>query len=101
MESIVAGVPVVACPHFSDQVMNAKMVEEVWGTGIKAKMNEEEVVGRAEIKRCLEMVMGAAEKGEEIRRNAKKWKSLAVQAVNEGGSSHTHFKLFMERFHID
>ncbi|KAL0000521.1 hypothetical protein SO802_014302 [Lithocarpus litseifolius] len=100
LESIVAGVPVVACPHFSDQIMNAKMVEEVWGTGIKAKVNEEEVVVRAEIKRCLEMVMGAAEKGEEIRRNAKKWKSLAVQAVNEGGSSHTHFKLFMERFHI-
>ncbi|KAM3704338.1 hypothetical protein ACJW31_04G168800 [Castanea mollissima] len=101
LESIVARVPVVACPHFSDQIMNAKMVEEVWGTGIKAKVNEEGVVERVEIKRCLEMVMGAAEKGEEIRRNAKKWKSLAVQAVNEGGSSHTHFKLFMERFHID
>ncbi|KAM4107811.1 hypothetical protein ACJW30_04G172600 [Castanea mollissima] len=102
LESIVAGVPVVACPHFLDQIMNAKMVEEVWGTGIKAKVNEEEeVVERAEIKRCLEMVMGAAEKGEEIRRSAKKWKSLAVQAVNEGGSSHTHFKLFMEKFHID
>ncbi|KAM3704295.1 hypothetical protein ACJW31_04G166000 [Castanea mollissima] len=92
LESIVAGVPVVACPHFSNQITNAKWWRRCGGLELKR---------RAEIKRCLETVMGATEKGEEIRRNAKKWKSLAVKAVNEGGSSHTHFKLFMERFHID
>ena len=96
MESIVAGVPVVGCPHFSDQIMNAKMVEEVWGTGVKAKVNEEGVVERDEIKRCVEMVIGGEEKREEIRKNAEKWKSLAAQAVKEGGSSHRHLKVFME-----
>ena len=92
MESMVAGVPVVGCPHFSDQIMNAKMVEEVWGSGIKAKVNEEGIVERDEIKKCVEMVMG----DEEIRKNAEKWKSLAGQAVKEGGSSHRHLKVFME-----
>jgi UDP:flavonoid glycosyltransferase YjiC (YdhE family) len=92
MESMVAGVPVVGCPHFSDQIMNAKMVEEVWGSGIKAKVNEEGFVERDEIKKCVEMVMG----DEEIRKNAEKWKSLAGQAVKEGGSSHRHLKVFME-----
>ncbi|KAG6664021.1 UDP-glycosyltransferase 75C1-like [Carya illinoinensis] len=98
LESIGAGVPMVACPHFSDQVTNAKLVEEVWGIGVKAGVDEEGVVRREELKRCLEMVMGGGEKGEEIMRNVKKWKSLALQAVEEGGSSHNDFKLFMEKF---
>ncbi|KAG7990942.1 hypothetical protein I3843_02G050000 [Carya illinoinensis] len=69
LESIGAGVPMMACPHFSKE----------------------------EIKSCLEIVMGGGEKREEITRNVKKWKSLALQAVEEGGSSHNDFKLFMEK----
>jgi UDP:flavonoid glycosyltransferase YjiC (YdhE family) len=95
LESMAAGVPVVACPHFSDQTTNAKLVEEVWGTGIKARVNEEGFVDREEIRKCVEMMMGGGEKGEEIRRNVKRWKSLAAQAVKEGGSSEEHLKLFL------
>ncbi|XP_057513981.1 UDP-glycosyltransferase 75C1-like [Actinidia eriantha] len=96
-ESLVVGVPVVGCPHWSDQTTNAKLVEEVWGTGVRAVVNEEGVVEREEIRRCLEMVMGGGERGEEMRRNSVKWKGLAVEAVKEGGSSHTNFKQFLER----
>ncbi|RVW31134.1 Crocetin glucosyltransferase, chloroplastic [Vitis vinifera] len=35
----------------------------VWGTGVKARANEEGVVEREEIKKCLEMVMEGGEKG--------------------------------------
>ena len=95
MESLVAGVPVVACPQFSDQATNAKLVE-VWGTGVKARANEEGVVEREEIKKCLEMVMEGGEKGDEMRRNANKWKGLAVESMEYGASGKTNLKHFVE-----
>nr|WIW42759.1 UDP-glycosyltransferase [Nicotiana tabacum] len=95
LESMVAGVPIVGCPQFSDQTTNAKMVEEVWGTGVRANAVEG-VVGREELKRCLEILMGNGEKGEEIKRNVKKWRDLAVEAVKVGGSSYDNLKKFLE-----
>ncbi|XP_059285991.1 phloretin 4'-O-glucosyltransferase-like [Lycium ferocissimum] len=95
LESIVSGVPIMGCPQFSDQTTNAKMVEEVWGIGIRAK-EVEGIVKREELKRCLEILMGNKEKGEEIRRNVKKWSDLAVEAVKIGGSSDDNLKKFIE-----
>ncbi|CAL5391948.1 unnamed protein product [Camellia sinensis] len=72
VESVVAGVAMVGCPVFSDQMTNAKMVEEVWGVGVRAVVNEEKVVEREEIERCLDVVMRGGERGEEIRKNVVK-----------------------------
>ncbi|KAI9194113.1 hypothetical protein LWI28_003221 [Acer negundo] len=97
LESLVAGVPVVGCPQFSDQFMNAKMAEDLWGTGIRAGVNHDEeedgIVKREEIKRCVEIVMGLdGEKGEEIRKNAAKWRGLSLEA-----SSDVNLRVFMEK----
>ncbi|KAH7572963.1 hypothetical protein JRO89_XS03G0042500 [Xanthoceras sorbifolium] len=95
LESLVAGVPVVSCPQFSNQMMNAKMVEEIWGTGIRGGVVndiEEGIVKREEIKRCVEIVMGSGE----IRNNCKKWRELALEAVGGDGSSDINFRAFME-----
>lgn len=46
LESLVAGMPIVACPQFSDQLTNAKLVEEVWRTGLRARANEKKVCGK-------------------------------------------------------
>ncbi|KAI3511589.1 hypothetical protein L1887_18744 [Cichorium endivia] len=92
LESMVGGVPMVGCPQNADQKMNAKMVEEVWGNGVKAVADGEGVVGREEIKRCLEAVMG----GGEIHRNCEKLKSLAMEAMVEGGSSHRNLNQFFK-----
>ncbi|XP_027119902.1 UDP-glycosyltransferase 75C1-like [Coffea arabica] len=97
LESIVAGVPIVGCPHLSDQTTNAKLIEKVWGIGVRAKANEEGVVERAEIRRCLDTVMGGGEKGEEIRRNSAKWRCMAIEAVKENGSSHNNFRNFLQK----
>ncbi|KAL4561077.1 hypothetical protein LXL04_033239 [Taraxacum kok-saghyz] len=91
LESLVGGVPMVGCPQNADQKMNAKMVEEVWGNGVKAVADCGGVVGREEIKRCLELVMGS----EEIKRNCEKLKSMAMEAVAEGGSSHRNLNQFL------
>ncbi|KVI00430.1 UDP-glucuronosyl/UDP-glucosyltransferase [Cynara cardunculus var. scolymus] len=83
-ESMVGGVAMVGCPQFADQKMNIKMVEEVWGNGVKAVADGggEGVVGREEIKRCLKVAM----ESEEIKRNCERLKAMAMEAVADGGN---------------
>ncbi|PON95504.1 UDP-glucuronosyl/UDP-glucosyltransferase [Trema orientale] len=95
LESLASGVPMVAFPKWSDQGTNAKLIEEVWKTGVRVKPNDEGIVESREIERCLELVMGESENGVEMRRNAKKWKNLAREAVKEGGSSDKNLKAFV------
>ncbi|KAL2469456.1 UDP-glycosyltransferase 75D1 [Abeliophyllum distichum] len=96
LESLVSGVPLVCCPQFSDQTTNAKMVEEVWGTGVRAKANEESIVERGEIKKCLDILTGDEDRGKRIRENAVKWRGLAIEAVKEGGSTYNNLKKILE-----
>ncbi|XP_062104514.1 phloretin 4'-O-glucosyltransferase-like [Humulus lupulus] len=94
LETLASGVPVVAIPRRSDQWTSAKLIGDVWKTGVRVKSNKNEIVPSDEIKRCLELVMGenGEENGVEIRRNAKKWKDLAREAPKEGGSSDKNIK---------
>ncbi|KAL5542931.1 hypothetical protein UlMin_010641 [Ulmus minor] len=95
LESLVSGVPVVAFPQWFDQITNAKLIEDLWKTGVRVKRKKDGIVEGGEIKRCLELLMGDEEKGKEIRSNAEKWKSLAGEAAREGGSSERNFEAFM------
>ncbi|KAF8079980.1 hypothetical protein N665_0984s0002 [Sinapis alba] len=97
LESVVAGVPVVAFPLWLDQMTNAKLLEECWRTGVRVmekKEEEEVVVESGEIRRCIEEVM--EENAEEFRRNAARWRDLAAETVREGGSSFNHLKAFVD-----
>ncbi|KAK1411111.1 hypothetical protein QVD17_37655 [Tagetes erecta] len=85
LEALAAGVPTVGCSQWSDQPTNAKMIQDVWKTGVKVKRREGDgMVEGKEIKRCLEMVM----EDEDIKKNALKWRDIARQAivVNSGSS---------------
>ncbi|GMY32120.1 crocetin glucosyltransferase, chloroplastic-like [Fagus crenata] len=96
LESLVSGVPVIGFPQWTDQGTNAKLIQDVWKTGVRVNVNEEGIVESDEIKRCLELVMGDGERGEEMRKNAKKWKELAREAAKEGGSSYNNLKAFVD-----
>ncbi|KAF5200564.1 Udp-glycosyltransferase 75c1 [Thalictrum thalictroides] len=93
------GVPVVAFPQFADQGTNAKLIEDVWKMGVRIRPStdeEDKIVKCEEVVRCLEEVM-EGEKGEELRKSAKKWKELAREAVKEGGSSERNLGAFVEQ----
>ncbi|CAI8583557.1 unnamed protein product [Vicia faba] len=98
LESLVSGVPMVAFPQGTDQMTNAKLVEDVWKTGVRVdhELNEDGIVGGETIRRCLEVVMGSGEKREELRRNTEKWKKLGREAVKEGGSSDKNLTYFLD-----
>ncbi|CAL1404002.1 unnamed protein product [Linum trigynum] len=58
VEALSLGVPMVAMPIWSDQPMNAFLVENVWKVGKRVKADEEGegnegIVGRDEVERCL------------------------------------------------
>ncbi|KAI8003132.1 hypothetical protein LOK49_LG08G02228 [Camellia lanceoleosa] len=96
LEGLVSGVPMVAFPQWSDQATNAKLIKDVWKTGVRVIVNEEGVVEGEEIERCIEMVM----ESEEMRRNAKKWRVMAREVVKEGGSSDLNLKAFLSEIGI-
>ncbi|KAI6693923.1 hypothetical protein NL676_021633 [Syzygium grande] len=77
-----------------------ELVEDIWKVGLRVSQINEEgiIVEGGEIKKCLELVMGGGERGDGIRRNAKKWKDLAMEASKEGGSSDKNLKAFVEEF---
>ncbi|KAK1411114.1 hypothetical protein QVD17_37658 [Tagetes erecta] len=92
-EVLAAGVPTVGFPLWTDQATNAKMIEDVWKSGVKVKRNEgNEMVEGKEIKRCLEIVMEDAK----MKKNAEKWRDIAREAVTNGGSSVMNLQAFLD-----
>nr|GMD59915.1 crocetin glucosyltransferase, chloroplastic-like [Ipomoea batatas] len=92
-ESLVLGMPIVAFPLWSDQICNAKLIQDVWKIGMRVKANEEGIVEACELKRCIGCVMG--EEGAELRKNAMKWRELAKSSMKEYGSSNLNLKAYV------
>lgn len=86
----------IGMPQWTDQSTNAKFVMDIWKTGIKVQPDESGIVRRDVIRQCISVVM-EEEKGQEIRKNADKWKDLARQAFDEGGSSDKNIKDFVSK----
>lgn len=81
----------MACPLWIDQLSNAKLIQDVWKTGVRVNANDEGVIERNEFARCIEIVVGDGE----IRKNAKKWRDLAKDAMKENGSSNVNLKAYV------
>ncbi|XP_074577113.1 UDP-glycosyltransferase 75C1 [Curcuma longa] len=94
LESLACGVPTVGVPRLSDQLSNAKMAKDEWGTGVTAEIGADGVVAAEELRRCVETVMGE-ESGEGMRKRAREWKERARAAVSEGGSSDRNLRAFL------
>ncbi|CAN1852703.1 UDP-glycosyltransferase 74B1 [Linum perenne] len=96
LEALSLGVPMVAMPQWTDQVTNAKYVEDVWKVGVRAKEDESGIAGREEIGRCLKEVMLEGDRSMEIKEAAKKWRKKAVDAVSKGGDSDKEIDSFVK-----
>ncbi|KAK9097302.1 hypothetical protein Sjap_022799 [Stephania japonica] len=94
METLAAGVSLVAFPLWTDQPTNARLFVEVFGTGVSVKAGEGGVVSKEEIGRCIGEVM-EGEKAVELRAKAEEWKTAARVAVAKNGSSDRNVELFI------
>ncbi|QHO14725.1 hypothetical protein HN51_030259 [Arachis hypogaea] len=82
MESVCNGVPLIAWPLHADQMMNATMIAEEIGVGMKVK-----VFGREEIGRVVRGVM-KGEEGKAVKERVKEVKESALKSLAKGGSSY-------------
>ncbi|KAI7738529.1 hypothetical protein M8C21_031614, partial [Ambrosia artemisiifolia] len=93
MIALVAGLRIVAFPQWSDQPTNAKMVEDVWKTGVRVRTREGDgMVEGKEIARCVEMVI----ENKEMKANTEKWKEVTREALKDGGSSTKNLQSFLD-----
>ncbi|KAK1418562.1 hypothetical protein QVD17_27707 [Tagetes erecta] len=86
LEAVSLGVPVVGMPQISDQPMNAKCLDDIWGVGVRVKADENGIVRRGNLMSCIKKIM-EEERGVIARKNVVKWSNLAKLAVDKGGSS--------------
>ncbi|WVZ15392.1 hypothetical protein V8G54_012958 [Vigna mungo] len=92
LETLCLGVPTISIPYWSDQSINAKLLSEVWKIGTRALVDEKKVVQRETLKHCINEIMNGSK---EMKNNAIRWRTSAVRAVTEGGSSYENVKEFV------
>ncbi|XP_058779084.1 mogroside IE synthase-like [Vicia villosa] len=95
LEALSLGVPVIAMPIWTDQITNAKFFVDVWKIGVKGVADEKGIVRRETLEDCIKEMM-ETEKGNEMKKNAMKWKSAARNCVDEGGSSDENIADFVK-----
>ncbi|EOA28647.1 hypothetical protein CARUB_v10024869mg [Capsella rubella] len=97
MEALTLGVPMVAMPQWTDQPMNAKYIQDVWKAGVRVKTDKESGISkRTEIEFSIKEVM-EGENSIEMKKNAKKWRDLAVKSLSEGGSTDINIDTFVSK----
>ncbi|XP_057975363.1 probable UDP-glucosyl transferase 73B6 [Malania oleifera] len=96
VESVTAGVPMIAWPLSADQFYNAKLVTRALKIGVDVGVNQwsqlvqesESFVSREKIEKAVGKLMGGGEEAEEMRRRTKEFGEFAKKAVEVGGSSY-------------
>ncbi|KAL6883398.1 hypothetical protein ACP4OV_010812 [Aristida adscensionis] len=99
-EGLALGVPMVAMPQWSDQPMNAKYIQDVWGVGVRARSDVKGVVRKDEVERCVREVM-EGEMSKKYKKNAMSWREKAKRAMSEGGSSDRSIMEFLGKFGLN
>jgi pathogen-inducible salicylic acid glucosyltransferase len=95
LEALSLGVPIVAMPLWSDQGLNAKLIVDVWKVGIRALVDEKQIVRKDVLKDCICEIIMESEKSKEIMNNVMQWKTLAARAIGEDGSSYKNIVEFV------
>jgi len=95
VEAVSLGVPMIGMPQWTDQPMNAKLIQDFWKVGVRVEVDNG-LVTRKEIEDRIKEVM-VGEKGDEIRENAKRWKDVTKNACSQGGSSERMINEFVSK----
>ncbi|KAK1399835.1 Kaempferol 3-O-beta-D-galactosyltransferase [Heracleum sosnowskyi] len=90
MESILCGVALIVRPLLGDNMMNCRLVEEVWKIGIRVKDGK---FTKCETMKALDSLM-FSDKGKEMRDNVGILRSLLLESTGLNGSSTQNFKTF-------
>ncbi|KAG6658431.1 hypothetical protein CIPAW_04G160900, partial [Carya illinoinensis] len=92
-ESIVGEVPMICRPILGDNKMNGRMVEDVWGIGVRV---EGGVFTKKGMVKSLELVLGHDQHGRRMREKIRGLKELVVKAAGPDGIASKDFKTLFE-----
>ncbi|XP_006345045.1 UDP-glycosyltransferase 90A1-like [Solanum tuberosum] len=98
LESICAKVPILALPFMAEQHLNARMVTEEIGVGLRIMPRNGSVRGFVEAEEVEKMVreLMEGEKGEMVRKKVKELGENAEEAMKEGGSTWSTLGLLID-----
>ncbi|XP_030520965.1 anthocyanidin 3-O-glucosyltransferase 7-like [Rhodamnia argentea] len=91
-ESVAGGVPMICRPMGADQMLTARVVEEVWGIGIGV---EGRVITKSGLVKALEMVL-RSEEGKEMRKKVGEFRQRLLVAAGPEGRAEADFKALVE-----
>ncbi|OVA02049.1 UDP-glucuronosyl/UDP-glucosyltransferase [Macleaya cordata] len=101
LEAVATGFPVIGFPQWTDQPANAKLIADVFKTGLRLRLDDHHkdgvlpLVTEEEVERCIKEAMDGP-KAEELKKRAAEWKETARKAVAVGGSSDQNIQLFID-----
>ncbi|KAK7269885.1 hypothetical protein RIF29_22671 [Crotalaria pallida] len=95
LEAVTAGKPMICFPKWTDQPTNAKLVIDVFRTGVRLKQDSDEFVATEEVEKAIEQVLRGPS-SEEFKKNAAELKRAAREAVAQGGSSDRNICAFVD-----
>ena len=90
LETVAAGVPVVAFPQWGDQCTDARFLVEELGMGVRLRGARREAVREA-----VEAAVAGPRAGDMLA-SARRWSAAARAAVAAGGSSDAHVQAFVD-----
>ncbi|XVE61339.1 hypothetical protein DITRI_Ditri06bG0031500 [Diplodiscus trichospermus] len=91
-ESIANGVPMICRPMFGDHWMIGRVVEEIWGIGVRV---EGLVFTNSGVLKSLELIL-RDEQGSKMRERIIALRELVLRAAEPGGSASQDFKTLVE-----
>lgn len=91
LETLAAGVPVVAFPQWGDQCTDAKYLVEEFKMGVRISSP----LRRDAVQEAVEAAVGGPD-AETMAENARAWSAAAKTAVSRGGSSDRHVQAFVD-----
>ncbi|KAG0532078.1 hypothetical protein BDA96_04G076900 [Sorghum bicolor] len=92
LETIAAGVPVVAFPQWGDQCTDAKFLVEELRMGVRLRGSP---LRRDAVREAVEAAVAGAE-ADAMLASARRWSAAAREAVAPGGSSDKHVQAFVD-----
>lgn len=96
LETVVAGVPVIGYPKWTDQPTNAKLASDVFNNGVVVSVGDDDVASSEELERCIREVMEGP-RAEEMKKRALELKEAAKKALEEGASSDNNINFFLDQ----
>ncbi|XP_021770852.1 UDP-glycosyltransferase 90A1-like [Chenopodium quinoa] len=103
IESICAGVPILAWPMMAEQHLNAKMVAEEIEVGVRVETIDGSPRGFVKWDGLSKMVkeLMEGEMGKKVRQKVKELSEVARKSVEEGGSSWCNMELLLNELEME